>query len=405
MKKIYSAKTLINIKNAIYRTALPLSMSATLGLGLIGCGKQEFNVSRQQSASEAPGTYEIPAKVDILLAEDNTGSMANVLPKIKAEFPKLLNSLESSGWDYRFATIPLFNQRTITQIVASKFDSNWGSLWKQPYPGAPRTSSLPDYLFSKPANYGGFITSVASGGSLEPGFENIKNTLYGSIRPSFLRDDAMLVILVAGNGEDTSGVKMCRRADNYSEPCEYQGQSGTLESSFQQYKSAFLGLKNQSAQLKFYSVVSPYDRKTCLSQSDYALAGERYIRMANELGGRDYDICTQPISSVVTSLKSELQSQRLSFRTQYIFIPQDADPNSVQVTIYRANGTIETPTRSASNGWQYIGQHSGVYAIDSPVPMNWVTSGYAIKLNGSAKLIGNDYADVDYDVAGVNPSF
>ena len=44
-------------------------------LAIVGCGKQEFDVVSSTVQQKAPGTYSIPPKIDLLLAEDDTGSM------------------------------------------------------------------------------------------------------------------------------------------------------------------------------------------------------------------------------------------------------------------------------------------------------------------------------------------
>ncbi|MBU6376562.1 MAG: hypothetical protein KGQ59_11240, partial [Bdellovibrionales bacterium] len=109
-------------------------------LSLGACGKQSFETISTASVSEAPGYFTLAPKVDILLAQDNTGSMKEIYPQIGSEVPKFLNNLANSGWDYHFAAIPLTPHRSgalFNQIVASKHDRNWGeSQWIQPYPGA-----------------------------------------------------------------------------------------------------------------------------------------------------------------------------------------------------------------------------------------------------------------------------
>jgi hypothetical protein len=48
-----------------------------------------------------------------------------------------------------------------------------------------------------------------------------------------------------------------------------------------------------------------------------------------------------------------------------------------------------------------VGGAENVYTIDSPVPMN-LGSGYAIELHSSAKLEGDDSANVMYLPAGIS---
>ena len=60
---------------------------------------------------------------------------------------------------------------------------------------------------------------------------------------------------------------------------------------------------------------------------------------------------------------------------------------------------IVSVPQDATNGWTYAGYVSNVFAIDYPIPMDQA-SGYAIELHGSAELMGNDTAKVDFKPQG-----
>ena len=127
--------------------------------------------------------------------------------------------------------------------------------------------------------------------------------------------------------------------------------------------------------------------------------------MASALGGKSFDICTQPMNQIFDSLTGQLQSRKIANRQHYLFISQDADPSSVKVTRYIEGDTsraILIP-QDATNGWTYVGAVKDVYAIDYPFPTN-LSSGYAIQLNGSAEISDNDTADVDFKPAGAQNS-
>lgn len=392
------------------------AMALMLTAGLTGCGKQQFAVSTSASPLQSPGSYIVPPKVDILLAEDDSGSISEAYAQIKDQLPQFLTTLEGSAWDYRFATIPLTRTRTIDQVLTSKHDSHWGSQWTPAFPGAPFVSTLPDAIFKTPGIYTGFIRpediNYGSQG-WEPGLGMIRTGLQSAI----FRKDALQVVLVVGNGEDTSGVTYCVRGDGLSVPCEDTGGSTlpgtncwrdggqvacaqTRDSSFNTLKTQMLATKNNNpALLKFYAAVSSSNRSGCLG--GYAYRGARYQKMANDLGGQSYDVCSEPISSVLGAMGTHLHGQRLSFRTQYLFIDQDANPDTIEITRYMGGNPaqgVRIP-RDTINGWSYAGWKQDVYAIDAPVMMN-LTTGWAIKLNGTAKLIGDDTANVVFKPAG-----
>jgi hypothetical protein len=314
------------------------------------------------------------------------------------------------------------------QVVGSVYDGNWGPLWKSPYPGADPynpLSLISSSVFRFPDSYSGFLgyyqTSNVNN-AIEPGFETLRKALYDRAPGTgFLRSDALLVVLIVGNGNDTSGVTYCDDAPGggygYTYPyenrivvspthCFKDGASAppaaTADSSFNYYKSQLQGLRPQPALVQVHAAISPAGG-TCLGGSSFA--GSRYQRMASETGGRTYNICTQSVTSVLDSLAGSLQAQRLAMRTRYLFIAQAPDMNSIRVTKYVGGDPSQAVVlpQNATNGWTYSGWVGNVFAIDAPVPMN-LSSGYAIELHGSAKLTGSDTADVSYLPQGAQPS-
>ena len=398
-----------------FKSLVLTALGATTLLCGSGCSKQAFVVTESHLEAQAPGHYFIPPKVDILLAEDDTGSRYEVNGALESQMPLLLQRLESKGWDYHFVSTPLTHSVTLDQVVASRYDSNWGSAWLPPFPGASADMGgmVASWAFTSPDRYAGFVSQsgiTTSTGSLEAGFSTIYNALrYRLTGTNFLRSDAMLVILAVSNGEDTSGVTMCDRRDRIIgngndeliAPCEDVGWPtyGTKASSFTAYKNAFLAQKsNNAAALKFYSVTSPTQNSDCLGSG--ARAGTRYRQMATTLGGESYDICSQSITDSLSSLESRLNIERKAFRTRYLFIESDAEVSTIKVLKYADGGStaVEIP-QDATHGWTYAGYVENVYSIDSPIEMNRA-SGYAIELHGTAKLVGSDRAEITYKPAG-----
>lgn len=389
-----------------------------LGLALSGCGKQAFVVSSTTQSQKAPGSFNIPPKVDILLAEDDSGSIKPIYGQIAQQMPAFLNQLEASNWDYHFATIPLTSDRAMDQITAAKYDPNWGSLWLSPFPGAVMNQipAVSPSVFRTPENYSGFLTYAdttnGSNGS-EQGLENIRKALVNRASGTgFHRQDALLVVLVVGNGQDTSKVNLCNRGDGVVVPCETLGQPactsisqagtsncGSQQISFDWYKNQLSALRPNASYVRFHAAVSPSASSNCLGSRAYA--GTRYMQMASALNGQSYDICKQPVTSVLDQLASSLEVTKIAMRTRYLFIDRDPDVSSIQVTKYLDGDVAQAVSipQDAQNGWTFAGQLNNVYAIDYPIPMN-LSSGYAIELHGAAKLSGEDTAKVDYKPAG-----
>ncbi len=380
-------------------------------LAIVGCGKQEFDVVSSTVQQKAPGTYSIPPKIDLLLAEDDTGSMKEAFAPIAEQLPRFLSDLHSKGWDYHFAITPLTRDRgasELDEIVAARYDSNWGVDWIPPYPGALRTAIGmvdPDH-FRRPEQYSRFlkreqVTNDAGGD--EHGFDKIYRTLTTYVAgKGFLRDDALLVILIVGNGNDTPGVNICPRVDGYSQVCS----DGSDDTSFALYRDRIRVLKTNLAQIKVFAAVADRSISNCMG--GISREGTRYKRLAGAFNGITQDVCAPgSIQGILSSMSSSLQSQRLTFRTRYLFLDREPDPVTIKVIRYPSGDAsspeelLEDPTKQ--NGWTYEGNVQDVYAIDDPILMNRA-SGYAIRLYGDARLVGDDTAAVTFKPAGARDS-
>ena len=249
------------------------------------------------------------------MVEDDTGSVYEPYQQLAQQVPAFLADLENRGWDYHFATLLLTDNRPITQIMTSKYDPNWGSLWEQPYPWIPpfpgafpriptaanQAADIPGTViqgyFSTPESYGGFLTPGDLNNGLngnEPGLKNISDILAGSSMTvtGFLRPDAILAILVVGNGNDTSDVTLCNRgrrglpsvrsapaasrAAASAEPAPTRLASRTARkrlagrreaSSFTNFYNRIRQRKAVSSQLKFFSAVAQGSYSSCLGGS------------------------------------------------------------------------------------------------------------------------------------------
>jgi hypothetical protein len=368
-------------------------------VALSGCGKEAFNPSAVTQPQAAPGSFTIPPKVDILLVQDDTGSMLEPYEQISRDVKSFLSSLDSQSWDYHFTMAPLTTYRDITQVVGSVHDSNRGAYWKPAYPGQASNAlgMIPTEFFRLPSTFTDYIsrnstTNVLNG--LEPGLENIKKELIsGTAQSQFIRPDATTIVLVVGNGNDTSGINFCKRFDGVTVPCD----DGSVRNSLLQYESFFKSFN--PGNLKFYAAVSAEQTDSCLNGRSFV--GTRYHQIASSTGGESYNICRQTIGNVLTSLSQSLKSKKGDYRIQYLFFNQEPNPETLTVTrnINGDTSRTEVIPQDPNNGWSYVGYAQNVHAIDYPVAMN-LGSGYAIKLNGTAKLSGADTVSMDYKLAG-----
>jgi hypothetical protein len=418
---------------------MALAMAALVS----ACGKESFETIKTVSIAEAPGYFTLAPKVDILLAQDNTGSMSEIYHQMGTEVPRFLSNLSATGWDYHFASIPLTTSssnpgRLFSQIVASKQDRNWGeSEWIVPFPGALFTDSDPGTIvssfFRRPSDYTDYRNYLRPSNTLrglEPGLETLHGQLAGQMAGTgFHRDDAMLVILVVGNGDDTSGRKICRRVDGIEAPCDAPtmgsatpvrcgsdslslannckigsftsaqhapGTSGYVREYYQQHLEA---LRPNSQQVRMHAAVS--SGGLCYGHS--SAAGTQYSALAGALGGTTQNICTTSASTVLSRIQNSLETQRLSLFT--VFLTMDSEPNESTIEVIKyVNGDTSravTIPNDSTNGWTYEGRITNEPSIvtSSGVAMNRAT-GWAVKLHGTARLSGADTARVNFKPRG-----
>ena len=82
-------------RSRLARAALAFVAAAALS----ACGKESFETISTASTVAAPGYFTLAPKVDILLAQDNTGSMSEIYSQMGTEVPRFLANLEKTGWD------------------------------------------------------------------------------------------------------------------------------------------------------------------------------------------------------------------------------------------------------------------------------------------------------------------
>lgn len=422
------------ISKGMKRASASFTLMTTVAL-VSGCGTPAFQVHTTAQTQTSPGTFTIPPKVDIILVEDDSGSRSEIQQALAQQVPSFLSQLESRDWDYHFTSIPLTQYRAVNEATASKHDGNWASEWRPPFPGAPQfhVGTLASGLFRRPGEYSGFLGAQSARNELngqEAAFENMSRILTDpTLRSqSFLRTDAMTMILVVGNGNDNSKVNICRREDGYSGPCEDLGfrpctsmdqalgpinygdanssapQCGSQALSFNHYKAKFETIKPDSRSLRFHAAVAGRVSSNCLGGP--STIGTRYQQMAQAFGGRSLDLCSTPISQILTEVSSELQSVKLQMRKKYLFLERDANPSTIKVRVTRASGPNAGQVRELpreTNGtvnWVYKGYVDQVATVVYPLPLNQA-SGYAIELSDSALLVGDDTAEVEYLPAGM----
>ena len=392
---------------------------------LSGCGGTAFNPSTLAGSQPAPGTYMIPPQVDILMAEDDTGAMFEPYSSIHSNVQSFLNDLDTEGWDYHFAVIPLTTYRPLQQVVGSVYDGN-NTAWQPPYPGVIQfgPTTILSSLFRSASTFNAFITNADISNTLnqgEPGLANGLTTYTKGFGTSnFSRKGVLQVFFVVGNGEDTSDENMCVMADNSIRSCGVAGKTTCIATATDptggnsQCNSDATSLAYYQKQyplavgnlFQFHAAVAASAGSQCKLNGS-ARIGARYQQMAASLNGKSYDICTSTFGQVLTSLSSNLTATSQNYMQQRIFLAQAPNPSSIAVTRYVGGNTSNAVllASDSKNGWTYEGYVQNAYAKYSLTPTGQIVnlspaSGYSILLHGSAVLHGSDTANATFTPVG-----
>lgn len=372
------------------------ALAASILVALSSCGKQTFDVVQSQQDSTAPGSTSIAPKVDILLAVDDTGSTSGLQAELQTSVRNFVTELQSQGWDFRLAVVPLTAPTSISAITTSKFDPNWGSQWIAPYPGATQNGvpSVPSYLFVPTDHFSVAVSMNTSISGQEPGLKNIGDVLnLSSTQSGFLRKDAILATVVLSNGEDSYAY-----CPPYATNCTPTPTVQSLVDRIKNAKGALL-----ASTVRLYSVVNTYGYRVTncrMADDGVSNAGIRYAQAASATQGLSYNICTQPLSTVLSGIKQNLTTIQLPFVKKNLLLADR--PNEATIRVYKklANGSqIEVP----KTGWTYLGYQTNLPMISEPVAADY-RSGYIIQLSDTYKLSGSESASVTYLPFGVQPS-
>ena len=374
-------------------THSPILVASVL-VALSSCGSQSFDVVQSQQDSGSAGGTSIAPKVDILLAVDNTGSTLEVQNTLNASIRTFLTQLNSQNWDFRVAAVPLTGAVSISRISASKYDANSAN-WVSPYPGAPKTSTIPSYLYTAPENFQVYLSSGTTDGK-EPGLTNIGSALASlTVQQNFLRPEAILAIVVLSNGDDTS------EAQSVTYPFLAPGTvNSTIISNIRNAKGPAL-----AGSVHLIPVVSQNYNSACLG--GVAHPATRYANAASQIGGHTLiNICTTPMASALAQVQAQVSTIQLNYVKRYVQLT-NGRPNESSISIVKkaSSGAMITVPKSVngSDGWVYLGEVTEPM-ISEPIEMDFRT-GYMIQLIGDAyKLTGSESATVSYSPYGVTSS-
>ncbi|MCS6838153.1 MAG: VWA domain-containing protein [Bdellovibrionaceae bacterium] len=279
-------------------------------LGLListGCSQQVFDVIPQNQLFEAKASYN--NKVDILFMIDNSSSMLQHQDRLAREIEPLIKFLNSTDLDYRLAA------------VSSDWRPNGrgsgGKLLGSPSFLTKSTQGLVDLLKSR-------ILLGESGTDIESGLESVQRALQTEAGRSFLREDALLAIIVLADEDDYS-----------------PGHINDYRSFLDQIKQKVPGY-SRGWVLNFLGIIQLDGN--CRTMNNIVEVGARYMELARLSGGIQASICETSLSRSVANIQTRIVQILSEYPLRY-------PPDLSTVKVYINDRLVP---QSQTNGWWYI---------------------------------------------------
>lgn len=346
-----------------------------------GCSKEQFAGSPKsetykadavevfQNLSCANSTL-IKPPVDILYVVDNSLSSGYLSTTVKQQLQLTIQSV-SQQFDYRIIVAPLLpdgGDDSFRQVITNNASA---------IPSANVVSLEGLSFFATP-----------TGNKVERGFDRAADLIDANRSSGLIRSNAHTIVVLVSNGDDTDTKTYLNGF--------YQVNGAAYDAAY----NRFINLKASlnAHQFRFFSLVA----HTQGCQTGYTF-GDMYRRMskriytamlATDQGTRphpdSYDLCGTQYA-VYAGVNSSIQQETLSHTYDYWLVSANTpiDTTDIQVSKITSGGSASVVPASATNGWTYHGQASGLNTRRLPTPGEPKT-GYFIKLNGSAELVTPD---------------
>ncbi|MBI3555621.1 MAG: hypothetical protein HY074_05105 [Deltaproteobacteria bacterium] len=369
-----------------------------------GCAKQQFVKEQFTASASAVGFRYLPAKVDILMVPDNTGSINSVFSTVQSQLSGFVSGLQGQYWDYHVGRSPVYypanTPRSVGNPVLVNGDYNTNVLPDGTTVAA--SGIVPSDRATTNLNNFPILQSVFQTGNGDNTFSNTYSALANAQNDTytnFLRQDALLAVIVMTNGYDITVSD------------QYGNISGAGSSNLQMYANQLIGLKGTAKLVRFYAVAS-YGVTTNDPYCGTSYSGNSYFGINQYiLGLPKFDGLGNPISNICNSaamanVLSDIQTNLNIVKQSYIYSNLVLTDQPVVSSIQLTKNGAAVP-QDDTNGWSYKGletvytvtgiqdQSTGVITQLSP-GLNQRT-GYVIQLNGAAKMVGSDTPNLVYE--------
>lgn len=282
-------------------------------LALMGCdSKQMFNYQDQSQKFGATVTYN--NKVDILMVVDTSGSMQKHQAELANQMQNFVHSLNQTKLDYNIATITM-------DMRPSAQGGTGGQFIGMPKVLNTTTPNLVSVLKNR-------LLLGEEGSTREAGLESILMALSPSYLngegKGFLRDEALLSIIVLSN-EDDESIESTEHVIDFLNQIKAPFESGQRSWIFN-----FIGVTELGG--------------SCRTRFNYSSPGLRYLEMAQASNGIVESICEADLSVATKNLKIRITQILTDYKLKYV-----PDVDSIKVYI-----NSQLILRSQESGWNYI---------------------------------------------------
>ena len=267
------------------RSRLFLALAASA----VVCGCNGNNLSNPLPERNAELHYQggSPPPVDVLFVVDNSGSMEQEQTKLAANFDSFIQYFTNLELDFQLAVV--------TTDVENPAES--GRFVGSPTILKPTTADL-SAAFTANVNVG------TSGSGVERGLEAARLALsepnISSFNASFLREDAILAIVIVSDEEDGGSESDAPPQDPVST-----------------YVDFFLSLKGGDPARVNFSAIAGDVPGGCSSADAEAAPANRYAEAVGALNGYFGSICATDFGPILDQLGNSISGLATAFATQY----------------------------------------------------------------------------------------
>jgi hypothetical protein len=358
---------------------------AFAAISLFSCGKQTFQKQDFTSSAVAGQYIYIKPKLDLVIFQDNSDSIATAMGKLKPQLASFVSQLDAN-WEYRVVVMPLLYQTSYSAKYVLATDCSTVTS------AAGCTSSAS--AFNGLGGDSGWINSQNSAaGNTDLGFAYMNYNINNLASSGFLRSDSTKAFMIVSNGEDHTNVSYKTQV-GYGSQQFIDYNSSITQNSFNLYLNYFNGLKSSIQLSKMYAVVAAGNYSSCFGGGNgdgQTYAGTRYQTMAQDIGGVSYDLCGGGLNNVLNNISTSLKTVVQTVEFNYVVISTTSEPDPASIVLKKNGSTL---SQSATNGFTYVGYRSGPTSDSPSVGNN--QAGYMVQLHGSAKFLGSDTISIDF---------